>query len=287
MDNGGITSFWRKRFADARLRERVISSLVLGPLVLLAVYAGGWIYALAVLLSMGLCMREWLALVARDARWPLKAVAHAVLVLMLAAGAGKDVVLPDSSALAMALFSAMLLVPLILAGFADRERFFWVALGVPYLAGGGLALMLIRDLPDIGVFLAFYLFLTVWSTDIGAFLAGRLIGGPKLLPSISPKKTWAGLGGGMALAGTVGYLAALGFGSSRPCNAALLAVGLAIVAQSGDFFESWVKRRFGVKDSGGLIPGHGGLLDRVDGLLFAGVFLAFVLFFDPERALWF
>jgi phosphatidate cytidylyltransferase len=113
--------------------------------------------------------------------------------------------------------------------------------------------------------LVFWLMLVTWSTDIFAYFAGRSIGGPKLAPRISPNKTWAGLFGGMAGAAVVGALAAWQFG----LDPVFLYAGapLAFLAQMGDLYESRVKRRLGVKDSGSLLPGHGGVLDRADGLL--------------------
>lgn len=154
------------------------------------------------------------------------------------------------------------------------RKLFWLVLGLPYVGGSGLALIYLRVVPDEGMKLTFYLLMTVWATDIGAFLAGRLIGGPRLCPKISPKKTWAGLIGGMALSALIGYGAGQVLGATQPWFAAKLALALAVVAQMGDLFESWVKRRAGAKDSGTLIPGHGGVLDRIDGLMFAAVFLA-------------
>ncbi len=226
------------KFADAQMRQRIKSSLVLGPLAALGVYIGGALFYAIVGMVVLLGFIEWIKMVRPGAAWS-----------------------KTSSAL-------MLLI------------------GVPYLAGSGLAMAYVRTTPESGMALTFYLLFTVWGTDIGAFLAGRLIGGPKLLPSISPKKTWAGLAGGMAFAALVGYGVALGFGASKPCWAAGLSVVLAAVAQAGDFFESWVKRRSGVKDSGDLIPGHGGILDRIDGLLFAAAFIALYLVFNAGKAAW-
>lgn len=112
------------------------------------------------------------------------------------------------------------------------------------------------------------LILVVIATDVGAYFTGRAIGGPKIAPSISPSKTWAGLLGGMVLASIVlATFAGLGIIRFDWPSAALVGACLAVAAQAGDFFESWMKRRAGVKDSGNLLPGHGGLLDRVDGLL--------------------
>jgi len=114
----------------------------------------------------------------------------------------------------------------------------------------------------------------VWSTDIGGYVAGRTIGGPKLAPRISPNKTWSGFAGAIVGAVIFGGLVALLFGAEMPLLAGAFAGVLAIVAQMGDLFESAIKRKFGVKDSGRLIPGHGGMLDRVDGLIAAAPVLA-------------
>jgi phosphatidate cytidylyltransferase len=143
---------------------------------------------------------------------------------------------------------------------------------MPYMAGGGLALLALRATPDAGAGLTFYLLMTVWATDIGAFVAGRLIGGLKLAPSISPSKTWAGLLGGVGSAALIGYFIARALNANHPAVALALSPVLAVVAQLGDLFESHFKRRAGVKESGDLIPGHGGVLDRIDGLVFASVF---------------
>ena len=152
----------------------------------------------------------------------------------------------------------------------------WVGLGVLYLSLPMLAMVWLRAVPEIGLAILLWLLLVVWATDIMAYFVGRQIGGPKLAPSISPGKTWAGLWGGMAGAAVIGALAALVIGPFRVLPSVALAAGLAVVAQMGDLTESALKRQAGVKDSGGLIPGHGGLFDRLDGLLFAAPVLALV-----------
>jgi phosphatidate cytidylyltransferase len=172
--------------------------------------------------------------------------------------------------------TVLILILFLLVARDHQDRTGWIMLGIPYMASSGLALLYLRAIPDIGGGLMFYLVAVVGSTDIGAYLAGRLIGGPKLIPAISPNKTWAGLCGGMLLAAVVGSSVAAGLGAKHIGVAAWLALLLACVSQLGDVFESFFKRRSGVKESGGLIPGHGGILDRIDGLVFAGVF--FVLF---------
>jgi len=134
--------------------------------------------------------------------------------------------------------------------------------GVPYVGLGAAALLWLRAGHGSGRLAVLFVVLVVWASDIGAYAVGRLIGGPLLAPAISPGKTWAGAVGGLVAA------AAVGFVSLHP-GSALLAAGLGIAAQAGDLMESAMKRGFGVKDSGWLIPGHGGLLDRFDGLLTA------------------
>jgi phosphatidate cytidylyltransferase len=143
----------------------------------------------------------------------------------------------------------------------------WYIGGFLYAAIAALALLWIRERADNadGLRLVLWVFIVVWSVDIGAYFTGRAIGGPKLAPSISPGKTWAGFYGGVAAAALLGGAWALY--SELNLVLLLLAPLFAAVAQGGDLFESWMKRRAGVKDSGGWLPGHGGVFDRVDGLL--------------------
>jgi phosphatidate cytidylyltransferase len=129
------------------------------------------------------------------------------------------------------------------------------------------ALIWLRADQEVGRANVLFLMLVVWATDTGAYAAGRLAGGPKLCPRISPRKTWAGAGGGVACAMTVGFVVAHIVSQGLVPHALVAAAGLSVVAQAGDLLESAVKRHFGVKDSGHLIPGHGGFLDRLDGFL--------------------
>jgi len=146
-----------------------------------------------------------------------------------------------------------------------------VALGVGYIGTAAIALLFLREQPQ-GFLLALWTLVIVWATDIGAYFAGRRIGGAKLAPSISPNKTWAGLVGGMLAAAIVGGLIA--YAAQLPAMALWLAAPLAVVAQLGDLLESGMKRRAGVKDSGKILPGHGGLLDRIDGMLPVAIVVA-------------
>ena len=158
----------------------------------------------------------------------------------------------------------------------------WLAAGASYVAIGMAMLVQLRS---IGLWAATLPILLVIAVDVGAYFAGRTIGGPKIAPAISPSKTWAGLGGGMALSAaamvlTMRWMDGTGLPTDWQAFYGVGAALVAIIAQAGDFFESWMKRRAGVKDSSNLIPGHGGLFDRVDGLLavlFVGGLIALVM----------
>lgn len=154
----------------------------------------------------------------------------------------------------------------------------WIALGVVYAVAALLASIAVRLDPVWGFSALMFVLLVVWMTDIGGYFAGRGIGGPKLWPRVSPKKTWAGAIGGLVLSVAVAIGFAIG-GVGRAGALIVVAVVLTVLSQLGDLFESAVKRRFGVKDSSHIIPGHGGLLDRLDGYVFAIVAAALIGFF--------
>ena len=148
--------------------------------------------------------------------------------------------------------------------------------GVPYAGAIALAPVVLRDDPEYGFMAIVFLFAVVWTTDIAAYFAGRAIGGPKLMPRVSPKKTWSGALGG-TLAAVLSRWSSPRLRDLPDCVAiALIAVVLSICAQVGDLFESFLKRRFGAKDSGHLIPGHGGLMDRLDGFVTAALLAALI-----------
>ncbi|MEO8559122.1 MAG: phosphatidate cytidylyltransferase [Rhodospirillales bacterium] len=153
------------------------------------------------------------------------------------------------------------------------RRPFWVLLGVLYLAATVLSLFWLRHEPEWGRATMLWLMACVVAVDSGAYFAGRMIGGPKLVPLISPQKTWAGLGGGIVASALVGLIAAIIL-QMNVLPVVLWSALLAPIAQFGDILESAVKRYFGVKDSGSIIPGHGGILDRIDGLMMAAIVVA-------------
>ncbi|MBF0560435.1 MAG: phosphatidate cytidylyltransferase [Alphaproteobacteria bacterium] len=153
----------------------------------------------------------------------------------------------------------------------------WLVVGALYIGAPVAALLWLRAVA--GMETVFWLFVVVWATDIAAYLVGRLVGGPLLAPAISPKKTWSGAVGGITAAVAVGYGTAAVLHTSGVVVIMLASVGVSIIAEAGDLLESKMKRRFGVKDSGRIIPGHGGVLDRVDGLLTAAPFAAVGVWF--------
>ncbi len=153
----------------------------------------------------------------------------------------------------------------------------WHAGGVLYIGLPSISLVALKVLPAQGTWYVLGLFLIVWSTDTGALVFGKLIGGKKIAPKLSPGKTWAGTIGGTVTAATV-FALYIAFFTFNVLAALVFAIGLSVIAHLGDLFESLVKRRFGYKDSGGLIPGHGGVLDRMDSMFATSVILAILIF---------
>jgi len=158
------------------------------------------------------------------------------------------------------------------------RNFWWLVLGGVYISAAIFAIWWLREENDSGLYHFVWLLVVVWATDIGGYIFGMTLGGPKLAPAISPNKTWSGFIGGILLAVVGAYSVATFFAEQAQMlnfvSVIILAAGISVVSQLGDLFESKVKRRFGVKDSGSAIPGHGGLFDRVDGLMAASIGLA-------------
>ncbi len=152
-----------------------------------------------------------------------------------------------------------------------RGKLLWIVAAIGYVAVSVVSLWLLRTSGDRGPEVVLWLLAVVWAADSGAYFCGRAIGGPKLAPKISPKKTWAGFIGALVASALVGVAAAIFLGKPGYFTLIALTVLIGGISQLGDLLESWVKRRFNVKDASGLIPGHGGLFDRVDGLLAASL----------------
>jgi phosphatidate cytidylyltransferase len=251
----------------SELALRVCSALVLVPLAIGTAYVGGWPFAVFWGLAALGVLWEWCSLVAgADRRLALMTGAAAiVLAVVLTVTSHHRATLV---VLAMGTLAA--------AALAPSERRIWVASGVPYAGAIAVAPIVLRADSANGFLAILFLFAIVWSTDIVAYFVGRAVGGPKLMPQVSPKKTWSGALGGTAAA--VGLAVAFAQAAALPAwlAIAMLAVVLSVVAQGGDLFESFLKRRFGAKDSSHLIPGHGGLMDRLDGFVTAGVVAALI-----------
>lgn len=246
------------------LYQRLLSSLVMIPVALAAVWFGGVAFAVLCGAVGFAVVWEWVRMVT-GGRFGLSDTLAAGLVAV----AALVTLVAPLTALGLVLLGAV--VSLVTA----HQQRNWMMTAVLYAGIPVVALVWLRQFGGLGVVV--WLLLTVWATDIGAYAFGRLIGGPLLAPRISPKKTWAGLLGGMLCAGVISGIYAVYGVSSQPWYAVSIAGAvLAVVAQIGDFFESWVKRRWGAKDSSQLIPGHGGVMDRVDGLLTVAVVWAVV-----------
>lgn len=157
----------------------------------------------------------------------------------------------------------------------------WRAIGSMYITVPCASVLYITT-QDQGSYIVMWLFIVVWVSDISAFFIGKLIGGPKLAPKISPKKTWSGFLGTSVTAYILGIYSVDFFQSEYPKTLMFLTISLALYAQMGDLFESWIKRKFNTKDSGSVLPGHGGILDRVDGIVVTAPKVAFVLMFYPH-----
>ena len=244
------------------LLMRVIAALVLAPLAIAIAYAGGWLWlGFVTLAAIGLYV-EWLTIV--GARTPRVMAAGIAMLLGVAVWLGIGRIGATYVIAALGVVIAALLSP---------HRRGWAALGGCYAFAALVASVVVRLDQTYGLAALMFILLVVWVTDIGGYFAGRGLGGPKLWPRVSPKKTWAGAIGGFAASLVVAAgFAVAGLGKTGPML--LLGAVLSIASQLGDLFESAVKRRFGVKDSSHIIPGHGGLLDRLDGFVAAIVLAA-------------
>jgi phosphatidate cytidylyltransferase len=249
------------------LLTRVAVGVPLIAVAVVLVWQGGWWFTALVAAGVLLIFAEWAVMHGIPRSWRL------VGLVVLAACCFATRVGELASAL-LGLGAAAVGLGLLVRLFRVCDAR-WMAGGLLYAGLPAIALVWLRDQPQ-GLGLVLWVLTLVWATDIFAYFAGRAIGGPKIAPKISPKKTWAGLAGGVAGAMLVGGAVADAAGFPAPLFATLSG-GLAVLAQAGDFFESWLKRRVGVKDSGTLLPGHGGIMDRVDGLVPVAVLVAAAL----------
>jgi phosphatidate cytidylyltransferase len=250
---------------NSDLPTRFAAAVAMIAVTLVAIYVGGWLFRELVFVAAALMLVEWGDMHKVARRWSyagiilLAACLLAVPEILFPADEMDTELSAESFYPAWSGFAVIGVSALILGLLSRRLTMFG---GFLYVAVPAFAL-LVLDWAWFG--LVFWAMIVTWSTDTFAYFAGRGIGGPKLAPRISPSKTWAGLAGGVIGAAAMGALAAMWFELGSP----FLYIGapMGIIAQAGDLYESWMKRRAGVKDSGTILPGHGGVLDRLDGLL--------------------
>ena len=246
---------------SSELNRRIVSAVILAMIAIAALWIGGWLFALFVIGLAAIGLWEWTGICgAAEPLW-----LRTGLIATLALG----LVLAHIGSLtwAVAVLSGTVAIALSMA--YARWAYGWAALGVVYVAIPSIALIAFRQEGAAGLSIIIFVALIVWATDIAAYFGGRSIGGAKLWPRVSPKKTWSGAVSGLAGAIVVAVIFTLAAGVGSRTAALVLAILLSLGAQAGDLAESAFKRRFGVKDSGTIIPGHGGVLDRVDGLYVA------------------
>jgi phosphatidate cytidylyltransferase len=248
------------------LKLRVLSALVMAPLVLVLTWFGGLPFRLMLAAAAVAILYEWAHMAGIDRG----RAGFAALLALLATPLALMLVQMPPDVIFVAL-APVLLAALTLGSFLGHGA--WGAAGLAYAAIPAVALAALRGDDASGLAAIVLLFAVVWGTDVFAYFVGRAVGGPKLAPAISPGKTWSGAAGGAAFGLLAGLGVALATGAGDWRVLALVSLGLSVASQIGDLFESWVKRRFGAKDSSGLIPGHGGIMDRVDGLVAAAVAL--------------
>jgi len=243
---------------------RVVSAAVLAPIVLVIAFLGGRIFLILCALAAAGIFWEWTHLVAGRAEPRLLApVWTALLAALVLVGLGY----PVAAAVAIAL-GAVVAGAVTLAG-AGPIGALWAAGGALYAGIGFLGPALLRNDAQFCFQAFLFVALIVWTSDILAYFVGRGVGGLRLLPRVSPNKTWSGAVGGLVGGLAAGILVAYASGLGHVAGLGVIALALSLLAQAGDLFESAVKRRFGAKDAGRIIPGHGGLMDRLDGFLFA------------------
>ena len=256
---------------------RGASAAVLIPIAVFGIWSGGLVWDVLVGVAVVLLSWEWARFCQISIwRWPGMLMPAVSLGVMLLAAFG-----PPLGALGLLAAGTVILFLL------RRHGDIWPAAGLFYIGLTGFSLVLLRGEDFAGLLNTLFMVLIVWASDTGAYLAGRALGGPKLAPAISPGKTWSGAAGGLLAAILVGAGAAALLMPGGASRAAAIAAMLGLMSQAGDLLESAIKRRFGVKDSSSLVPGHGGVFDRLDGVMAAApLATAFALLAGRGAPLW-
>lgn len=246
------------------LTRRVASGILMAILALGLAWWGGWPFAIFWTAAAVLVLGEWMGIVTGgETPVPVLVVGGAAIV------ASVCVALLASPALAALLLAG---AGLTVAGMRrGRPEALVAGAGVPYAGAMAIPVILLRGDHGLGLAAVLFVFAAVWGSDIMAYFTGRTFGGPKLWPSVSPKKTWSGFIGGTLCGAAAAAIVGVVAGAERPGVLFAVGLGLAILSQGGDLLELALKRRFGAKDAGKLIPGHGGLMDRLDGFVAAGL----------------
>ena len=270
-DDGPATGSAPQRFGPD-LWPRVAAAVAMGSVALAATWIGGFLFAAFWWLASIVVLWEWQRLVGGERLIVARVVAGAVALALAALSA-----LHDSIA---GVVAALILGAAAVGWIAGGRQGIWAAAGVLYAGALVASVGLLRVSPSFGMASILWLFAVVWGADIAAYFAGRLIGGPRLWPRVSPGKTWAGAIVGAFAGAVLGLM--LAAWTNRLAALFWLGLATAIVSELGDLFESALKRRFGVKDSSGLIPGHGGLMDRLDAFTSASFFAAVVAILHPK-----
>lgn len=265
-------------FVTKELRLRILSALVMIVVALTATWIGGLTFRILCIAIAGAVFYEWLQMAKAHAATTDRQISTGLMVAICAV----ILVVPDGLT-SFAIIVALAALSAMAAQALGSSR--WNGAGLLYAGLAGLSLALLRGTGLEGFKTVVFLFVVVWATDILAYFVGKALGGPKLAPAISPGKTWSGACGGTLAALILGLAAAFAMNMRLTVTAAIaLILLLSVVSQIGDLFESWLKRRFQVKDSSHIIPGHGGVMDRVDGLVAASLVLYVVgaILIDPD-----
>jgi phosphatidate cytidylyltransferase len=258
----------------SNLTLRIISASTLGPVVLAMAYAGEVYFLILIGIIVYILGLEWVSICTEKVFGFNSGV--------ICAGLVGSVVLIGFEQVNIAFYSIALtaFALAVFAGLATQSA--WLACGVVFIGVSFATLILMRLDAGLNSNYIFWLLAVVWSSDTGAYIFGRLIGGAKLAPKISPKKTWAGFYGGLICSATAGGAVAIIADGASILVLSIFSAIVGFMAQIGDLLESWLKRKFSVKDSGDIIPGHGGLLDRVDGLMTASLFCTVVWWVEKD-----